>query len=85
MEELVEERTKELIIAKDRAEESDRLKTAFLNNISHEIRTPLHAICGFSKFLDDDNFSYEEKSEFVNTINKNAEELLHMVNEIMDI
>ena len=85
LEELVEERTKELIVAKDRAEESDRLKTAFLNNISHEIRTPLHAVCGFSKFLDDDAFSGEEKSQFVKTINKNAEELLHMVNEIMDI
>lgn len=85
LEELVEERTKELIIAKDRAEESDRLKTAFLNNISHEIRTPLHAVCGFSKFLDDDAFSSEEKSQFVKTINENAEELLHMVNEIMDV
>lgn len=81
----LDERTRELIIAKNRAEESDRLKTAFLNNISHEIRTPLHAVCGFSKFLDDDAFSSEEKAEFIKTINKNAEELLHMVNEIMDI
>ncbi len=85
LEQLVDERTRELIIAKERAEESDRLKTAFLNNISHEIRTPLHAVCGFSKFLDDDAFSSEEKSQFIKTINENAEELLNMVNEIMDV
>ncbi len=85
LEKIVNERTQELIIAKNKAEESDRLKTAFLNNISHEIRTPLHAICGFSKFLDDDSFETEEKQVFVSTINQNAEDLLQMVDEIIDM
>lgn len=85
LEKIVEERTKALIVAKNRAEESDRLKTAFLNNISHEIRTPLHAICGFSKFLSDESFNTDEKDVFISTINQNAEDLMQMVDEIIDM
>ncbi|MFH0735379.1 MAG: histidine kinase dimerization/phospho-acceptor domain-containing protein [bacterium] len=53
---------KELIKAKEKAEESDRLKTSFLQNLSHEIRTPLNSICGFSNFLNNPEFSNEKKT-----------------------
>jgi signal transduction histidine kinase/ligand-binding sensor domain-containing protein/CheY-like chemotaxis protein len=85
LEQLVDERTKELLKAKNKAEESDRLKTAFLNNISHEIRTPLNAICGFSKLLEDDSLTKEDRSQFIKTINDNSDSLLLMIREILDI
>lgn len=72
----------ELKNAKEKAEESDRLKTSFLNNMNHEIRTPLNAIMGFSELLFDD-FSEAEKRSFVATINNNAEQLLHIIDEVL--
>lgn len=68
--------------AKEQAEQSDKLKTSFLNNMNHEIRTPLNAIMGFSELLFDD-FSDEEKRSFVDTINNNAEQLLHIIDEVL--
>lgn len=75
----------ELVIARNKAQESDRLKSAFLANMSHEIRTPMHAILGFSKLLEDRSISNEEKSGFINIINKSGEELLTLINDIIDI
>ena len=75
-----------LRIAKDKAEESDKLKSIFLSNMSHEIRTPLNAIVGFSNLLtSDDNFSAEEKSIFVTTINEKCEILLTLISDILDL
>ena len=75
-----------LRIAKDKAEESDKLKSIFLSNMSHEIRTPLNAIVGFSNLLtSDDNFSAEEKSIFVTKINEKCEILLTLINDILDL
>ena len=75
-----------LRIAKDKAEESDKLKSIFLSNMSHEIRTPLNAIVGFSNLLtSDDNFSAEEKSIFVTTINEKCEILLTLINDILEL
>lgn len=75
-----------LRIAKDKAEDSDKLKSIFLSNMSHEIRTPLNAIVGFSNLLtSDDNFSAEEKSIFVTTINEKCEILLTLINDILDL
>lgn len=75
---------KELQQARDKAEESDRLKTAFLSNISHEIRTPLNSILGFSDLLiekeDDD-----EKREFLTMIKYSSNKLLEIVNDVIDI
>ena len=75
-----------LRIARDKAEESDKLKSIFLSNMSHEIRTPLNSIVGFSNLLTaDDNFSPEEKSIFVSTINEKCDLLLNLINDILDL
>lgn len=76
----------ELIIAKEKAEESERLKSAFLANMSHEIRTPLNGILGFTNILtENENLSGEEKREYASVINKSAEGLLKIINDILDI
>lgn len=75
----------ELLVAKEKAEESNRLKTAFLANMSHEIRTPLNAIVGFSSVLVSDDFSPAEKAQYCDIIQKNSDLLLHLINDILDI
>ncbi len=75
----------ELLVAKEKAEESNRLKTAFLANMSHEIRTPLNAIVGFSSVLVNDDSAPEEKSQYCDIIQKNSDLLLHLINDILDI
>lgn len=79
---LAEER---LIKAKLKAEESDILKSAFLSNMSHEIRTPLNGILGFSELILDDSFSSDDKKIFAKNLNKNGNDLLKLINDIMDI
>jgi PAS domain S-box-containing protein len=75
----------ELIIARRRAEESDKLKTAFLSNMSHEIRTPMNAIMGFTEMLATDQYTPQEHSEFINLILENGHKLLSTIDEIIDI
>lgn len=75
----------ELLVAKEKAEESNRLKTAFLANMSHEIRTPLNAIVGFSSVLVSDGSSPAEKAQYCDIIQKNSDLLLHLINDILDI
>ena len=76
----------ELIEAKERAEESDHLKSAFVANMSHEIRTPLNGIIGFTNLLTSEkNLSEEEKQRFSQIINKSTEGLLKIINDILDI
>lgn len=82
---LVEERTAQLREAKERAEQSDRLKSSFLANISHEIRTPMNAIIGFASVLQDPNFDADNQEEAVNQIKTNGEMLLALINDILDI
>ena len=84
LEKRVEERTTELIIAKNKAEESDQLKTAFLANMSHEIRTPLNAIMGFSGLLTP-NLEKEILNNYINIINNSGAQLLSIINDIIDI
>ncbi len=74
-----------LKIAKNKAEESDRLKTAFLSNMSHEIRTPMNAIIGFAELLSSREVSHEEKKEFTEQINHGAETLMRLIDDIIDI
>lgn len=76
---------KELILEKEKAEESDRLKTAFLQNMSHEIRTPMNAIIGFSEILSN-HFNNKEKLEkFSKIIQQRSCDLLDIINDILDI
>ena len=76
----------ELIAARDRALQADKLNSAFLANMSHEIRTPLNAIVGFSDLLKDlEAFSSEEVQQFVETININCTLLLALINDILDL
>ncbi len=71
--------------AKEKAEESDRLKSAFLQNLSHEIRTPMNGILGFSSMLDEEDLAPQEKSIFIGIINQNGEQLLRIIDDIIDI
>jgi len=75
----------DLIIAKNKAEESDRLKSAFLANMSHEIRTPLNSIIGFSELLVDPDFEESERGEFLQHIIDNGNNLLIIISDILDI
>ena len=75
----------ELIAAKEKAEESDRLKTAFLHNVSHEIRTPMNAIIGFSALLNEPDTTEEERHQFIDIIFQSGSQLLSIINDIVDI
>jgi len=75
----------ELLIAKEQAEESDRLKTAFLSNMSHEIRTPMNGILGFSNLLKTPNLSGKEQEQYINIIEKSGERMLNILNDIVSI
>lgn len=76
---------KELIKAKEKSEESDRLKSAFLSNMSHEIRTPMNGILGFTNLLKEKGLTGEEQKEYINIIQKSGERMLNTINDIMDI
>jgi PAS domain S-box-containing protein len=76
---------KELIKAKERAEESDRLKTAFLQNMSHEIRTPMNAIMGFSSLLAEYYNDKPRLEQFAEIINLRCNDLLEIINDILEI
>jgi signal transduction histidine kinase len=75
----------ELIRAKEKAEESDRLKSAFLANISHEIRTPMNGILGFAELLGEPDLTGEQQREYVKIIEKSGERMLNIINDIIDI
>lgn len=71
--------------AKDKAEESNRLKTAFLANLSHEVRTPMNAIMGFSELLLSENIPPSHKEKYINYINNSGAVLLNLIDDIIDI
>ncbi|MEI8048348.1 MAG: response regulator [Bacteroidota bacterium] len=92
LEEKVKKRTSELqktnvalMIARDKAEASDRLKTAFMNNISHEIRTPLNGILGFAPMVLDPVYSAKDKQEFLEVLQISGKRLIQTVSDFMDI
>ena len=74
----------ELLRAKDKAEASDKLKTAFLNNISHEIRTPLNGILGFAPMIINPDCTVEEKEEFLEVLNFSSKRLMQTITDYMD-
>jgi|GEM_PF-925545 len=75
----------ELIRAKDKAEQSDRLKSTFLANMSHEIRTPMNAIVGFAGMLSDQNLSEEDRKRFSAIIQSRSDDLMHIINDLLEI
>ncbi|MBU1369213.1 MAG: PAS domain S-box protein [Bacteroidetes bacterium] len=75
----------ELVQAKEKAEASDKLKTAFINNISHEIRTPLNGILGFGQFLAETELSQAERVDLLEHVNNAAYRLTDTVTDYMDI
>lgn len=80
----LKETEQKLIIARDKAEELDRLKSAFLANMSHEIRTPLNAIVGFSSLLAETD-SRSERQEYIKIVQENNELLLQLISDILDL
>lgn len=75
----------DLLKAKEKAEASDKLKTAFMNNISHEIRTPLNGILGFTQMLCEPNLSSDEKSHYLDIIQASSDRLVNTVTDYIDI
>ncbi len=74
-----------LMQAKEKAEESDRLKSTFLANLSHEIRTPMNGIIGFTELLQRNNLSDHDRSHFLGIISQSSERMLTLINELIDI
>jgi PAS domain S-box-containing protein len=76
---------KELIDAKEKAEESNRLKIAFLQNISHEIRTPMNAICGFTNLMLEPDLSDDQKANYSSIVRSNCDHLLTIITDVLTI
>jgi signal transduction histidine kinase len=83
--EKLRESKRELIKAKIKAEESDKLKSIFLANMSHEIRTPMNSIMGFSNLLGDHSIDETEKSQYLDIIKSSGNRLLQLINDILDL
>ncbi|MDO9037021.1 MAG: PAS domain S-box protein [Lutibacter sp.] len=79
------QKEKELLLAIEKAEESDKLKSAFINNISHEIRTPLNGILGFGQFWADSELSKKERKKYFSAIKQSSNRLMQTVTDYMDI
>jgi PAS domain S-box-containing protein len=81
----IQRKNEELILAKESAEESDKLKSSFLANLSHEIRTPMNAIAGFASLLDKPGIEIEKIKKFATIIQQSTNQLLLIINDIIDI
>lgn len=82
----IKETQQSLIVAKEKAEKMDRLKSAFLANMSHEIRTPLNAIVGFSQMLlSQEAFEKEDREHYMQIVQDNSDLLLQLVSDILDL
>jgi len=79
------ELNQELIIAKEKAIESDKLKTAFLANMSHEIRTPMNGIMGFTGLLSREGIDDNKRQNYIDIIQQNSTQLLSIINDLVDI
>jgi PAS domain S-box-containing protein len=75
----------ELIEAKNKAEQSDKMKLEFLANMSHDLRTPMNSIIGFSDLLKSNNITKHEKNDYINTIINNGKFLMALIDDIIDI
>ena len=79
------QKEKELVLAKQRAEENDKLKSAFLANMSHEIRTPMNAVLGFSSLLKKEGLAKSTRDKYIEMIQMGSNQLLRLINDIIDI
>ncbi len=75
----------ELIKAKEKAEQSDKLKTEFIHNMSHEIRTPMNGILGFSQILERYDLSDDERKQYIKIIQNSGKQLLRVIDDILEI
>lgn len=75
----------ELVFAKDKAEESDKLKTAFINNISHEIRTPLNGILGFGQLIAENELAVEDRKIMLSELQTSTDRLMNTISDYMEI
>lgn len=85
LEEQVQQRTSELVLARDAAEAANRAKSVFLANMSHELRTPLNAILGFSNIMRKDRSASEAQLQSLNIINRSGEHLLKLINDVLEM
>ncbi len=81
----IERSNKELKLAKEEAEESNKLKTEFLNNMSHEVRTPMNGIIGFSDMLDNQELSDDKRKNYVKIVQNSSNQLLKVIDDILEI
>ncbi|MCQ2204580.1 MAG: HAMP domain-containing histidine kinase [Bacteroidales bacterium] len=85
LEQEVADRTADLEVARQKAEESSRLKSAFLANLSHEVRTPMNCIVGFSKLLADPECSADDRREFIHLIQESSQGMLVLISDLLDV
>jgi len=75
----------ELVSAKEKIEESNKLKDEFINNMSHEIRTPMNGILGFTEFLKNENLSQNKRKQYINIIQNSGNQLMRIIDDILEI